>query len=50
VRSLADTAAAGWPLLASAALVLAGDRFRALRQRQALNRLLHELRRPLRWR
>jgi signal transduction histidine kinase len=47
VRSLADTAAAGWPLLASAALVLAGDRFRALRQRQALNRLLHELRRPL---
>jgi signal transduction histidine kinase len=47
VRSLADTAAAGWPLLASAALVLAGERFWAGRRRSALNRALHELRRPL---
>jgi signal transduction histidine kinase len=47
VRSLADTAAAGWPLLASAALAFAGDRLRAGRRRTALNRALHELRRPL---
>jgi signal transduction histidine kinase len=47
VRSLADTAAAGWPLLASAALVVVGERLRAGRRRGALNRALHELRRPL---
>jgi signal transduction histidine kinase len=47
VRSLADTAAAGWPLLAGALVALAGDRVRTGRRRTALNRALHELRRPL---
>jgi signal transduction histidine kinase len=47
MRSLADTAAAGWPLLATAALAFAGERLRVGRRRSALNRGLHELRRPL---
>jgi signal transduction histidine kinase len=35
------------PLAMSAAAVLAGGRFRERRRRQALNRAMHELRRPL---
>jgi signal transduction histidine kinase len=38
---------AGWPLGLSLAVVLAGERLRASRRRAALNRALHELRRPL---
>jgi signal transduction histidine kinase len=46
MRALADTVAAGWPLAAGLAM-LAGERLRAGRRRVALNRALHELRRPL---
>ena len=47
MRSLAHTAAAGWPLSAVLALALVGQQVRAGRRRTALNRALHELRRPL---
>jgi signal transduction histidine kinase len=40
-------AAAGWPLALTAAAILARERVRAGRRRGALNRALHELRRPL---
>lgn len=40
-------ALAGWPLALTAATFLARERLRALRRRGALNRALHELRRPL---
>lgn len=43
---LASTAA-GWPLAASMAVVLAAQGLRAGRRRYALNEALHELRRPL---
>lgn len=42
-----DIAAAGWSLAATLALALAAQGWRAGRRRSALNRALHELRRPL---
>ncbi|MEK6277676.1 MAG: HAMP domain-containing sensor histidine kinase [Actinomycetota bacterium] len=47
MRALADTAAAGWPLAASLGVAIGFGRVRAGRRRTALNRALHELRRPL---
>jgi K+-sensing histidine kinase KdpD len=47
VSGFVDTVAAGWPLAGMLAMVLVGERLRAGRQREALNRGLHELRRPL---
>jgi signal transduction histidine kinase len=47
VSGVADTVAAGWPLAGALAMALVGERLRAGRRRQALNRALHELRRPL---
>lgn len=44
---MADTVVAGWPLAGALAMALAGERWRAGRRRRALNRNLHELRRPL---
>jgi hypothetical protein len=44
---LAGLEAAGWPLGVTLAVVLVGDRVRESRRRAALNRALHELRRPL---
>ncbi len=38
---------AGWPLVGALAMLLVGGRLRAGRRREALNRALHELRRPL---
>ncbi|HEX2372295.1 MAG TPA: hypothetical protein VHI33_06730, partial [Solirubrobacterales bacterium] len=38
---------AGWPLALTAAAILARERVRGGRRRGALNRALHELRRPL---
>ncbi len=46
MRPLTESAAAGLPLAASLALVL-GQAVRTSRRREALNRALHELRRPL---
>ncbi|MDX6663649.1 MAG: hypothetical protein QOG09_1751, partial [Solirubrobacterales bacterium] len=37
----------GWPVAATLALALAGDRVRCGRRRSTLNGALHELRRPL---
>ncbi|HSI79257.1 MAG TPA: ATP-binding protein [Solirubrobacterales bacterium] len=42
-----ESAVAAWPLLVTIACALAVDRRRASRRREALNRALHELRRPL---
>jgi signal transduction histidine kinase len=47
MRSVAETTLAGWPLAGLLAMVLVGERLRAGRRREALNRALHELRRPL---
>jgi signal transduction histidine kinase len=47
MRSLAQAGFTGWPLAATLAMLLAGERLRAGRRRLALNRGLHELRRPL---
>jgi signal transduction histidine kinase len=47
VRALENAAAAGWPLALTAAAILVRERVRAGRRRGALNRALHELRRPL---
>jgi K+-sensing histidine kinase KdpD len=47
VSAFVDTVAAGWPLAGMLAMVLVGERLRAGRRREALNRGLHELRRPL---
>jgi signal transduction histidine kinase len=44
---MAGSAFAGWPLAGALALMLVGGRLRAGRRREALNRALHELRRPL---
>jgi signal transduction histidine kinase len=44
---VADTVVAGWPLAGALAMALVGERLRAARRREALNRALHELRRPL---
>lgn len=42
-----QTTIAGWPLAGVLAMVLVGERLRAGRRREALNRAVHELRRPL---
>ncbi len=47
MRALAELGLAGWPLGVTLAAVLVGDRVRKARRRVALNRALHELRRPL---
>ena len=47
MTGLVETVTAGWPLAGMLAMVLLGERLRAGRRRQALNRSLHELRRPL---
>ena len=47
MRGLAELGIAGWPLGLTLAAALVGDRVRAARRRAALNRNLHELRRPL---
>jgi hypothetical protein len=47
MRVLAETVVAGWPTIATLALALGAERFRAGRRRSALNRAMHELRRPL---
>jgi signal transduction histidine kinase len=41
------TALAGWPLAGALATALVSERLRAARRRAALNRALHELRRPV---
>jgi signal transduction histidine kinase len=43
----AHTAAAGWPLAGALATALVGEHLSAMRRREALNRAVHELRRPL---
>jgi hypothetical protein len=47
VRALGETAAAGWPISATLAVALLSQSVRVGRRRQAINRALHELRRPL---
>src|SRR5215218_9203684 len=47
IGALAELGAAGWPLGLVLAAAVAGDRVREARRRTALNRALHELRRPL---
>lgn len=47
MRALVDTAAAGWPLSASLGTVVIAQALGRGRRRSALNRALHELRRPL---
>jgi signal transduction histidine kinase len=47
MSGLFENAAIGWPLAGALALVVVADRLRAGRRREALNRALHELRRPL---
>jgi signal transduction histidine kinase len=47
MRALAELGLAGWPLGVTVAVALVGDRVLRARRRAALNRALHELRRPL---
>jgi signal transduction histidine kinase len=47
MRALAELGVAGWSLGVTLAAALVGDRVRKARRRAALNRALHELRRPL---
>jgi signal transduction histidine kinase len=47
VRALAEIGMAAWPAWATIAAMIVGDRVREARRRTALNRALHELRRPL---
>jgi len=47
VAALADIAAAGWPLVLALAGTAAWEGWRGGRRRTALNRAMHELRRPL---
>jgi signal transduction histidine kinase len=47
VSTVAHTAIAGWPLAGALATALVGERLRAARRRAALNRAMHELRRPV---
>jgi signal transduction histidine kinase len=47
MRALAELGVAAWPLGATVAAALVGDRVLRARRRAALNRALHELRRPL---
>src|SRR6266480_4644974 len=46
MSALAELGTAGWPV-GIALAVLAGDRVQKVRRRAALNRAVHELRRPL---
>jgi signal transduction histidine kinase len=47
MTALVEAAATAWPLVATVACAVTVDRLRAGRRREALNRALHELRRPL---
>ena len=47
MSEMAGSVFAGWPLAGALALMLVGGRLRAGRRREALNRALHEMRRPL---
>jgi signal transduction histidine kinase len=47
VSEVAGSGFAGWPIAGALALMLVGGRLRAGRKRDALNRALHEVRRPL---
>jgi signal transduction histidine kinase len=47
MRALAELGVAGWPLGVALAAAFVGGRVRSSRRRAALNRALHELRRPL---
>jgi signal transduction histidine kinase len=47
MRALAELGVAGWPLGVTLVAALLGDRVRMARRRAALNRAMHELRRPL---
>jgi C4-dicarboxylate-specific signal transduction histidine kinase len=47
MSGVAEPMVAGWPLAGALAMLLLGERLRAGRRRQALNRAVHELRRPL---
>jgi len=47
MRALAELGVAGWPLGLTLAAAVVGSRVREARRRAALNRNLHELRRPL---
>jgi signal transduction histidine kinase len=47
LRALVESSAVAWPMALTFASVAAVDRVRLARRRQALNRSLHELRRPL---
>jgi signal transduction histidine kinase len=47
MRALAELGGAAWPLGVTLAVALVGDRVLRARRRAALNRALHELRRPL---
>jgi hypothetical protein len=47
MSALAELGAVGWPLGLILAAVVVGDRLREARRRVALNRAMHELRRPL---
>src|SRR4051794_41162321 len=47
IRSLAESPVLAWPLALSFASIAVAERLRLSRRRVALNRSLHELRRPL---
>jgi|SRR6185295_4775877 len=47
MRALAEVGLAGWPVGLTLVVALIGDRLLRARRRSALNRALHELRRPL---
>jgi signal transduction histidine kinase len=47
MSEMAQAAVAGWPLAGTLAMALLGERLRAGRRREALNRAVHELRRPI---
>jgi hypothetical protein len=47
MSSLADSTLTGLPLLGPMVMLVIGERLWAARRREALNRALHELRRPL---
>jgi signal transduction histidine kinase len=47
VMALAELVAGGWPIGLTIAAAVAGERYREVRRRAALNGALHELRRPL---
>jgi signal transduction histidine kinase len=47
MNGFADLVAAEWPLVATVAMAVMAERLRAGRRRTALNRAMHEVRRPL---